>query len=174
MFNTSGESFRVSTKPGQSQIMQKMTLISATVIAAVIGIGVYASHHQADAQAAPPPPPMMDAGKDGPMPWMHRREGVAGPMNGMMMAHREWHRRPWGAQNGMELIYPVADKNLSPADVQILAQAMLLRRGNHDWKVTNVVANDDKTISFAYATADGGVIARFAVDPHSGRIHRVG
>jgi hypothetical protein len=144
--------------------MQKSTFLTAALVAAVIGTGAVIAHQQADAQAAPPPPPpMADAGHGGMM-----------PMRGAMMAHRG----PWGEHRrqppAMGLIFPAADKNLSPADVQVIAQATLLRRGNHDWKVTNVTANDDKTISFAYATAEGGVIARFAVDPHTGRMRRVG
>jgi hypothetical protein len=156
--------------------MQKSTFLTAALIVAVIGTGAVIAHQQADAQAAPPPPPagpMADAGRGGMMQ-MHPHEGWGGPMRAAMMAHRG----PWGAHRGqppaMGLIFPAADKNLSPADVQVIAQATLLRRGNHDWKVINVTANEDKTISFAYATADGGVIARFAVDPHSGRMRRVG
>jgi len=49
--------------------------------------------------------------------------------------------------------------------VQTITQAMLLRRGNHTWKVADVVANQDNTISFVFATSDGGVIARLGPEP---------
>jgi hypothetical protein len=85
--------------------------------------------------------------------------------------HRPWHMakaRSWG------LFYPQADKKLSVADVTTLAQAILLRHGNHTWKVTDVVLNQDNTVSFAFATQGGGVIARFAMDTQTGRFRRIG
>ena len=96
--------------------------------------------------------------------------------------HRDWGRGPGGhhhhhwneAHKGFGLFYPSADKNLSVTDVQTIAQAILLRHGNHAWKVANVVQNQDNTVSFAYTTGDGGVVARFAIDTQTGRMHRVG
>ena len=93
-----------------------------------------------------------------------------------MMWHRGegWLRwrmermRMWG------LFYPVDDKHLSADDVQKIAEAMLLRHGNHTWKVINVAANQDNTVSFAFATADGSVIARFSMDTKTGRLQRIG
>lgn len=46
----------------------------------------------------------------------------------------------------------------------------MLRHGNHTWKVINVVQNPDDTVSFAFATQSGEVIAQFAVNTHSGRV----
>jgi hypothetical protein len=58
--------------------------------------------------------------------------------------------------------------------VQTLAQAVLLIHGNHSWKVADVADAADGTVTFAYATADGSVIARFSVDRHTGRMTRIG
>jgi hypothetical protein len=119
-----------------------------------------------DAPPPPPPPgrPASWAGAGGPG---MGPAGMRPPMGGLIQRiHHEivtW-----------SLIYPQRDKHLSVADVQILAQAILLSKGNHDWKVTDVASQADGTIAFAYATSDGGVIARFAIDPHSGRINRIG
>jgi hypothetical protein len=122
-----------------------------------------------DGQDAPPPPPP----PGGPAGWVGPGGpgmgpgGMRPPIHGMIQRiHHEivtW-----------SLIYPQRDKHLSVADVQILAQAILLSKGNHDWKVTNVASQADGSIAFAYATSDGAVIARFSIDPHSGRIDRIG
>lgn len=118
-----------------------------------------------------PPPPM----PQGPMGWrgdfaMEREGWAHGPHRGMppFYAHMQEMARNWG------LFAPQADKKLSTADVSILAQATLLRHGYHEWKVTDVAAAADGAITFAYATADGSVIARFSVDPHNGRFTRIG
>jgi hypothetical protein len=76
-------------------------------------------------------------------------------------------RRGWG------LFYPQSDKKLSASDVQTIAQAILLRHGNHTWKVTNVAQNQDNTVSFAFANQSGDVIARFAMNTQTGRIRRI-
>ena len=76
--------------------------------------------------------------------------------------------RTWG------LFFRQRDKNLSNADVQVLAQAILLMHGNHSWKVSGVGDATDGQATFAYATADGTVIARFEIDRHSGRVVRIG
>jgi hypothetical protein len=122
-----------------------------------------------DGQEAPPPPPP----PGGPASWVGPGGpgmgpgGMRPPMHGLIQRiHHEivtW-----------SLIYPRHDKRLSVADVQVLAQAILLSKGNHDWKVTDVASQADGSIAFAYATSDGAVIARFAIDPHSGRINRIG
>lgn len=121
------------------------------------------------AQDAPPPSPP----PGGPASWVGPGGpgtgpgGMRPPMHGLIQRiHHEivtW-----------SLIYPQRDKRLSVADVQILAQAILLSKGNHDWKVADVASQADGSIAFAYATSDGAVIARFAIDPHSGRINRIG
>jgi hypothetical protein len=83
--------------------------------------------------------------------------------------------RPWWARdNKFGLFAPVKNKNLSDADVKIIATAFLLIHGNHDWSVGNVVTQADKSIEFSYVTAHGDVIATFDIDPASGRVKRVG
>ena len=72
------------------------------------------------------------------------------------------------------LFFNQRDKNLSNTDVQTLAEAILLVHGNHDWKVIDLADAADSQATFAYATADGSVIARFEIDRHSGRLMRIG
>lgn len=135
----------------------------------------------ADVTAPPPPAPSADPGAEppppppGPMGHMPPGMGPQGMMDGMGP-----HPGPWamGPMHHMErswgLFFDQHDKKLSAADVQTLAQAVLLVHGNHSWKVTNVTPDSDGNITFDYTTADGSVIARFAVDPHSGRMTRIG
>ena len=59
-------------------------------------------------------------------------------------------------------------------EVQKIAEAFLLWNGNRTWKVTQVAAGPDGKIGFAFATSDGGVIARFTMDSKTGRVHRAG
>jgi hypothetical protein len=40
--------------------------------------------------------------------------------------------------------------------------------------VVDVAADGDQGIGFAFATPEGSVIARFKMDPHTGRITRTG
>ena len=70
------------------------------------------------------------------------------------------------------LVYPQPDRNLSAADVQKIAEAFLLFNGNHTWKVTEVAPAANGAIGFALATQEGSVIARFEMDPHTGRVNR--
>ncbi|GAB0116969.1 hypothetical protein [Acidisoma sp. 7E03] len=113
----------------------------------------------------PPPPPGM-----GPGP--HGMEGMGMPphpgMPGPFMEHMRHMAATWG------LFFNQPDKKLSTGDVQTLAQAILLIHGNHSWKVADVAPAADGAITFAYTTEDGAVIARFSVDPHSGRLNRIG
>ena len=144
--------------------MNRITIISAATAIALAGVGSYALTRQADAQDAPNPTTTRQAhdwhadGRDG-HGWGKGPHG-----------HHHWI----AALNGFGLFYPVADKSLSVSDVQTIAEAMLLRHGNHTWKVANVAQNQDNTVSFAFTTADGGVVARFAVDVQSGHIRRIG
>jgi hypothetical protein len=138
----------------------------------------------ADAATPPPPAPLAAQTPDAPPPG-----GPMGPpqpgamprppgpdamgwggrpdMHGAMWRMHEMERT-WG------LFFNQRDKNLSDSDVQVLAQAILLVHGNHDWKVIDVADAADGQATFAYATADGSVIARFEIDRHSGRIMRIG
>lgn len=117
------------------------------------------------AEAQPAPPPVgADAGPpprpDG-MGWMHRmhewREG-RGPV----------------APGTFALVYRHDDRQLTPPDVQKIAEAFLLWNGNHTWKVVNVAAAPDGAIGFSLATQEGSVIASFTMDPHTGRVTRTG
>jgi hypothetical protein len=180
--------------------MRKLTL-AAVGAAALAGAGALALAPVASAQPAAPPagpsagPPatMMPGPTGGPMrgpqagPWMERQgmgrqggpwmEGRVGPWMERQggpgteraeLMHRRWLdlARTWG------LFHRPADLGLSPADVQTIASAILLRNGQHDWKVGDVTANADHTVSFAFTTAHGDVIARFNMDTRTGRISR--
>ena len=58
--------------------------------------------------------------------------------------------------------------------MQKIAEAFLLWNGNHTWKVIDVAAASDGAIGFSLATQEGSVIASFTMDPHSGRVTRIG
>jgi hypothetical protein len=114
----------------------------------------------APGQGAPDQGPLPGHGPGPMMPpggWPH-----GGP--GMMM----WHHH----DDKFSLFAQVKNKALTLADVKIIAQAILLEHGNHDWKVTNVTSADN-LIDFSFATAHGDVVATFSVDPASGRMKRV-
>jgi hypothetical protein len=135
--------------------------ILAAVAALAIG-GATTGILIANAQPAPPP-----QGVDSPPPprphwmgWMQR--GPAGAMHALAM------RRNFG------LVYRAEDRQLTPSDVQKIAEGFLLWNGNHSWKVIDVAPTSDGAIGFALATADGGVIARFTIDPHTARVTRTG
>jgi hypothetical protein len=124
------------------------------------------------AQAQPPGPPGQ-GGAGGPPPgqppwmgWMrHGPGGPGGPPGG-----------PPGPGPGMmrnlALVYQQDDRKLTPPDVQKIAEAFLLWHGNHTWKVVDLSTDSDGAIGFALATQEGSVIARFTMDPHTGRITR--
>src|ERR1700761_8192315 len=107
----------------------------------------------ANAQPAPPAPGSEVQAPRGPwMGWMHRgRDGQRGA----------WMQR----MRNFALVYPQEDRKLTPPDVQKIAEAFLLWRGNHSWKVVEVAPATDGSIGFALATQEGSVIARFTMDP---------
>jgi hypothetical protein len=84
------------------------------------------------------------------------------------MMHQRAHWRTFA------LIYPQQDRQLAPADVQKIAEGFLLWRGNHTWKVSDVAPTADGPIGFNLTTPEGSVVAKFTMDPHTGRIQRVG
>ena len=97
------------------------------------------------------------------------------PWTGWM--HRGRDRQQGDGMRGLRtfaLIHPQEDRNLAPPDVQKIAEAFLLWRGNHTWKVVEVAPAADGGIGFALATQEGSVIARFTMDPHSARVTRTG
>jgi len=138
--------------------MRKTILIAVTAF--VMG-GAATGALIATAQPAPPPPG--GPGMDGTPPhhpmmgWMHRHHGP-GP----------------GGQMTFALVYRQKDRNLSPADVQKIAEAFLLWRGNHTWKVTGVTPEADGAIAFSLSSPEGSVIASFTMDPHTGQVTRTG
>jgi hypothetical protein len=138
-------------------VMRKTILAAAAAF--VIG-GATTGALVAAAQPAPPPP-----GAPGGPPPPHW------PMMGWMHGGPDHHPMRPGA---FALVYRAPDRNLSPADVQKIAEGFLLWRGNHTWKVTNVAPVADGAIGFSLATGDGAVVAKFTMDPHTGRVTRVG
>jgi hypothetical protein len=142
-------------------------VITAALAAFVLG-GASTGVILASAQPAPPAP----AEDGGPM-----ARGPMGRHDGMR--HGPWAMRMgWHHGRGMEmmrtfaLIHRVDDRQLTPADVQKIAEAFLLWNGNHTWKVLNVKPEDD-VIGFDLATGQGSVIAHFTMDPKTAHLARV-
>jgi len=143
--------------------MKNILLASALFLAGAV-FGAHVNQASADTPPGPPPPgqPMPPPGPwgmdhHGPFPG-----GPDGP-GGMMDRHHD---------EAFALFAHVDNKNLSPADVKLIAEATLLEHGNHSWTVTGVTrAGQD--IDFSYATPHGDVIATFSVDPASGHMHRI-
>lgn len=140
--------------------------IVAAVAAFVLG-GVSTGVLLARAQPAGPPP-------DGPRGELAARAPGMGPGGrpwGDRMRERMGHRAEM--RRAFALINRADDRKLTPPDVQKIAEAFLLWNGNHAWKVVNVAADGD-AIGFDLATAEGSVIARFAMDPKTGHLSRRG
>jgi hypothetical protein len=133
---------------------------------AVLAIGVTSAGVLiADAQPASPPAAQDVSPQPARPHWM-------GWMRGQQS--RAARDRRLGGLRTFALVYRQADRKLAPADVQKIAEGFLLWNGNHSWKVVEVTPAPDGSIGFALATSDGSVIARFAMDPHSGRVTRAG
>ena len=118
-------------------------------------------------QAQPAPPQQVDGtppAGHGPAAWDHRPD-QNGPHPWM---HRLHALRTFG------LIYRQPDRQLTPADVQKIAEGFLLWNGNHSWKVTDVAPVSDGAVAFSLSTPEGSTVAKFTMDPHSGKITRVG
>jgi hypothetical protein len=143
----------------------RQTLLAATAAFVIGGIATGAVLSQA--QPATPPAEEMDSG---PMqPGAH--PGMMGWRHHMM---REGMRDRLHNLRTFALVYRQEDRNLAPADVQKIAEAFLLWNGNHTWKVSNVAPTTDGPIGFSLTTPEGSVVAKFTMDPHSGRLERVG
>jgi hypothetical protein len=137
----------------------------------------------APAQPAPPPPMHDEAAPPphGPGPHGPGMEGMPGGMMGMMMEHRpggpheqaEMMHRMMHRMRTFSLLWTAPDRNLSAADVQKIVEGVLLWHGNHTWKVTNVQEQGDR-VAFSLATQEGGTIASFTMDRHTGRVERTG
>jgi hypothetical protein len=139
----------------------RQTLLAAAA-AFVIG-GIATGAVLSRAQPAPPPVQQTDGPplRPGMMAWGHHM--MRGGMNGRHVDLRAF-----------ALVYRQEDRNLAPADVQKIAEVFLVWNGNHAWKVTNVAATADGPIGFSLTTPEGSVVAKFTMDPHTGRIRRVG
>ena len=100
-------------------------------------------------------------------PWMGGGHGEWGDRMRERHAHMRERMRVFA------LINRADDLKLTPPDVQKMVEAFLLWNGNHTWKVLNVKPDGD-TITFDLATAEGSVIAHYAMDPKTGRPSRRG
>jgi hypothetical protein len=139
----------------------RQTLLAAAAAFVIGGIATGAVLSQA--QQTSPPSQVTDDGGSGP-----GRTGWAHRMMHQGMMHQRAHWRTFA------LIYPQQDRQLAPADVQKIAEGFLLWRGNHTWKVSDVAPTADGPIGFNLTTPEGSVVAKFTMDPHTGRIQRVG
>src|ERR1700761_4467754 len=140
----------------------RMRRIVLTAVAAFVSGGILAGAALSQAQPAPPPgQPITQQTANDPS---HRP--------GMTMGWRR-HDRASRVRN-FALIYRQPDRQLAPADVQKIAEGFLLWNGNHTWKVTNVAPMADGPIGFDLSTPEGSVIAKFTMDPHTGKIARIG
>jgi hypothetical protein len=151
----------------------KRFLISAALVLALSCAGGYAYQALAAGDNGNPPDMPGPGGPPGPCGpgWGPGGMGPGGP--GMKFGH---HHGPdgWHHEDAAFALFPrVQNKTLTAADVKIIATAILLEHGNHDWTVANIAAQTDKSIDFSFATAHGDVIATFAVDPQTGRIKRL-
>lgn len=146
-----------------SAVILALTVAGGTAYKAVADTGQGAGISQ---PPGPPGPPGGPGECGGPGSWGPGGWGPGGKRPG---GPGFWQRR----DNKFSLFAPVQNKALSDSDVKIIATALLLEHGNHDWSVSNVVTETDKSIEFSFATAHGDVVATFAIDPASGRIKRV-
>jgi hypothetical protein len=156
--------------------MRNAFMIAAATLgiaAAGLGVGLSSPILPAQAQPAPVAPPPAPDQMHGPGPgpgpwgmgWMH-----PGPPGHGMPGHpgMRWHHDATFA-----LLHRPADRALSGADVQKIAEAFLLWNGNHSWKITGVTEQDEATVGFSIATPSGDVIAHFTMNRHTGQLTRV-
>ena len=147
-----------------------------TVLAAVTALGIAVAGGALIAYGQPAPPA-------GPAPNGPAITAPQPPPGGAWMG---WHRGPgawragmmqrrWQRMRTFALFFRPADRQLTPPDVQKIAEAFLLWNGNHTWKVINVApAPGTGQVNFAIATPDNVVIARFSMDTKTGRLIRTG
>jgi len=149
----------------------KNVLLAATLVAggALAGATLTSTLAHPAAAATPnappgpwaPPGPGADPRLPPPGPW--GQDGHA-PFRPDMRDHHD--------DAAFSLFAHVDNKNLSAADVRVIAQAALLEHGNHSWTVTGINPAG-QNIDFSYATPHGDIIATFAIDPATGHIHRI-
>jgi hypothetical protein len=134
----------------------KRFLIATALIAGFAGAAF------ADEPAPPAGPP-----PGAPGPW-----GMGPHGHGPMMPPPFMDRGMRHDHDMFGLFGPTANKNLTPADVKIIAEGILLEHGNHDWTVANV-GSANNAIDFSFESKHGDVIATFSVDPATGRMKRL-
>lgn len=137
-----------------------MRQILVTAAAAFVIGGITTGSLLSQAQPAPPPTQQTDAQPSPSQGWWHMRHHAG--------------RDRMASRRNFALIYRQSDRQLAPADVQKIAEAFLLWNGNHSWKVSDVAATADGPIGFSLTTPEGSVVAKFTMDPHSGKIARIG
>ena len=152
-----------------------------TVIAAALALAGAAGAGAALAQSAPQAPaPGTETQSDAAAQPGAQPRGPHEMRMGWWHHHQDGHgfgergRAVPFAPGTFGLFAPQADKHLSPADVQEIAQAILLWNGNHDWKVAQVQPGENHQVTFAYVTQDGATVAKFAINQDTGRITRLG
>ncbi len=153
-----------------------MRIMTLATTAALAGLMVTTAIPLARAQLASPQaaaPADNGAGPPDHHHWMGGH-GMDGHRMGAMHEMPGWmgHGPVGGGLLG--LMYRPADRKLTPPDVQKIAEAFLLWFGNRAWKVTEVGPVADHSVKFAFATADGSVIARYTMDTRTGRVTRTG
>jgi len=137
---------------------------SVLAIVATVSLGGLAAANLFAHAGAQPAPPQV-AGNPPPDGGWHMGPRHDGP---------GWHHRAMERMRTFALLYRPDDRQLTPPDVQKIAEAFLLWNGNHTWKVTNVAADKDNAVSFTIAAPDGTVIAKFDMDSKTGRVTRTG
>jgi len=155
--------------------MKRILLPTALVLGVALACGVLHVYQATAATTADdgitaadgapngPPGQGWGMGSHGPGMMMHT---PGGPMADRM--HEGWPHK----DEMFSLFARVQNKNLTQADVKIIAQAILLEHGNHDWTVTNI-GTANNAIDFSFATQHGDKIATFAVDPSTGHFKRI-
>ncbi len=151
----------------------RQTLLAAAAAFVIGGIATGAVLSQAQpappaVQETPSGPDHLDPDHQGQHPDGH--PGMMGSRHHMM--HEAMRKRQQDLRR-LALVYRQQDRNLAPADVQKIAEAFLLWNGNHTWKVGDVAPTADGPIAFSLTTAEGSVVAKFTMDPHTARIQRV-
>ena len=156
----------------QGRLHMRQAVLAA--VAAFMAGGIATGAALSQAQPVPPPGEHgageHGAGEHGPDGHMM---GGAGQRPWMAWRHHGGRERPFDPR-AFALIYRQADRQLGAADVQKIAEGFLLWNGNHSWKVTDVAATADGPIAFSFTTPEGSVVAKFTMDPHTGRIARAG
>jgi hypothetical protein len=141
-------------------------LLAAIAAVSLGGLAAAGLLAHAGAQPAPPPVAVDPPGQGAPPGGWRMGPQPGGPG---WQRHAMMHRA-----QAFGLLYHMDDRQLTAPEVQKIAEAFLLWNGNRTWKVTEVAAGPDGKIGFAFATADGSVIARFTMDSKTGRVSRTG